>query len=95
VGLILVLATASQVLAVRLRVPALIILLPAGFIAGALTTDVNPQRLLGAAFQPQVSLAVAVILYDAGLALDVGWRWRTYAALTSPRAGRSSRPSCS
>jgi NhaP-type Na+/H+ or K+/H+ antiporter len=72
VGLILVLATASQVLAVRLRVPALIILLPAGFIAGALTTDVNPQRLLGAAFQPQVSLAVAVILYDAGLALDVG-----------------------
>jgi Kef-type K+ transport system membrane component KefB len=47
VGLILVLATASQVLAVRLRVPALIILLPAGFIAGALTTDVNPQRLLG------------------------------------------------
>ena len=72
VGLILVLATASQVLAVRLRVPALIILLPAGFIAGALTTDVNPQRLLGAAFQPLVSLAVAVILYDAGLALDVG-----------------------
>ena len=72
VGLILVLATASQVLAVRLRVPALIILLPAGFIAGALTTDVNPQRLLGAAFQPLVSLAVAVILYDAGLALDMG-----------------------
>jgi NhaP-type Na+/H+ or K+/H+ antiporter len=72
VGLIMVLAVGSQVLATRLRIPALIILLPAGFIAGALTTDVNPQRLLGAAFQPLVSLAVAVILYDAGLALDLG-----------------------
>lgn len=71
VGLILVLAVGSQVLASRLRVPALIILLPAGFTAGELTTDVNPQQLLGAAFQPLVSLAVAVILYDAGLALDL------------------------
>jgi NhaP-type Na+/H+ or K+/H+ antiporter len=37
VGLILVLAVGSQVLASRLRIPALIILLPAGFTAGALT----------------------------------------------------------
>jgi NhaP-type Na+/H+ or K+/H+ antiporter len=72
VGLIVVLAVGSQVLASRLRIPALIILLPAGFIAGALTTDVNPDRLLGAAFQPLVSLAVAVILYDSGVALE--WR---------------------
>jgi NhaP-type Na+/H+ or K+/H+ antiporter len=46
-------------------------LLPVGFTAGAITTDVNPQRLLGAAFQPLVSLAVAVILYDAGISLDL------------------------
>ena len=72
VGLILVLAVGSQVLASRLRIPALIILLPAGFVAGALTTDVNPKNLLGAAFQPLVSLAVAVILYDSGLALEWG-----------------------
>ena len=71
VGLILVLAVGSQVLASRLKIPALIILLPAGFTAGAITTDVNPQRLLGAAFQPLVSLAVAVILYDAGMSLDL------------------------
>jgi NhaP-type Na+/H+ or K+/H+ antiporter len=71
VGLILVLAVGSQVFASRLRLPAIIILLPAGFIAVALTTDVNPQRLLGAAFQPLVSLSVAVILYDAGLGLDL------------------------
>ena len=72
VGLILVIAVGSQVLASRLRIPALIILLPAGFTAGALTTDVHPQNLLGAAFQPLVSLAVAVILYDSGLALQWG-----------------------
>ena len=71
VGLILALAVGSQVLASRLRIPALIILLPAGFTAGAVTTDVDPQRLLGAAFQPLVSLAVAVILYDAGMSLDL------------------------
>ncbi len=71
VGLILVLAVGSQVLASRVRIPALIILLPAGFIAGALTSDVNPELLLGAAFQPLVSLAVAVILYDAGLGLEL------------------------
>jgi len=71
VGLILVLAVGSQVLASRLKIPALIILLPAGFTAGALTTDVNPQRLLGPAFQPLVSLAVAVILYDSGMSLDL------------------------
>ena len=72
VGLILVLAVGSQVVASRLRIPALIILLPVGFTVGALTTDVNPDRLLGAAFQPLVSLSVAVILYDSGLALQWG-----------------------
>ena len=70
-GLIVVLAVGSQLLAGRLRVPALLVLLPAGFAAGALTDDVDPQRLLGASFSPLVSLAVAVILYDAGLGLDL------------------------
>ena len=71
IGLILALAVGSQVLASRLRIPAIIVLLPAGFVAGALTTDVNPQDLLGPAFEPLVSLSVAVILYDAGLSLDM------------------------
>ncbi len=46
-------------------------MLPVGFAAGALTSDVNPDRLLGPAFQPMVSLAVAVILYDSGLGLEL------------------------
>ncbi|MFE2087740.1 cation:proton antiporter [Streptomyces sp. NPDC002596] len=72
VGLTLVLAVGSQILAGRLRIPALIVLLPVGFTAGALVDDLDPQRLLGPAFSPLVSLAVAVILYDAGLGLDLG-----------------------
>ena len=71
VSLIVVLAVGSQVLASRLCIPALIVMLPAGFIAGLLTSDVNPSRLLGPAFQPLVSLSVALILYDAGLGLDL------------------------
>jgi NhaP-type Na+/H+ or K+/H+ antiporter len=70
-GLIVFLAVGSQVLASRLRIPALIVLLPVGFAAGSLTSDVNPDKLLGSAFQPMVSLAVAVILYDAGLGLEL------------------------
>ncbi|MET7306893.1 cation:proton antiporter [Streptomyces sp. NPDC005571] len=71
VGLTLVLAVGSQILAGRLRIPALIVLLPAGFAAGALVDELDPHRLLGPAFSPLVSLAVAVILYDAGLGLDL------------------------
>ncbi|MFF4341921.1 cation:proton antiporter [Kitasatospora sp. NPDC001540] len=70
-GLTVVLAVASQLLAARLHVPAIIVLLPVGFAAGAVTDDVHPDRLLGPAFSPLVSLAVAVILYDAGLGLDL------------------------
>ena len=71
-GLIVVLAVGSQVLASRLAIPALIVLLPVGFLAGALTPDVDPVRLLGPVFQPLVTLAVSVILYDAGLGLNLG-----------------------
>src|SRR5215831_11018636 len=92
VGLILVIAVGSQVLASRLRIPALIILLPAGFIAGALTTDVNPGRLLGAAFQPLVSLAVAVLLYGSGLALQWG-KVRGSARRVVPRLLKARVPS--
>lgn len=71
IALTLVLATGSQILASRLRLPALIILLPAGFTAGALTDVVHPDKLMGQNFDALVSMAVAVILYDAGLGLNL------------------------
>jgi NhaP-type Na+/H+ or K+/H+ antiporter len=70
-GLIVVLAVGAQILALRLRIPALILLLLFGFVAGAATDVVDPVRLLGPAFQPLVSLAVGLILYDAGLGLNL------------------------
>ncbi|MFG2488696.1 cation:proton antiporter [Streptomyces virginiae] len=70
-ALTVVLATGSQILANKLRVPALIILLPVGFAVGAMTDVVHPDRLLGPDFSALVSLSVAVILYDAGLGLDL------------------------
>ncbi|WNO73048.1 cation:proton antiporter [Streptomyces sp. AM8-1-1] len=70
-ALTLVIATGSQILASKLRVPALILLLPAGFAAGALTDVIHPDRLMGQNFSVLVSLSVAVILYDAGLGLNL------------------------
>ncbi|WP_426368019.1 cation:proton antiporter [Streptomyces sp. E-08] len=70
-ALTVVLATGSQILASRLRLPALIILLPVGFAAGAMTDVIHPDNLLGPTFSDLVSLSVAVILYDAGLGLDL------------------------
>ena len=71
IALTIGLAVGSQLIGRWLRIPALIILLPVGFVAGWLTDDINPNNLVGASFQPLVSLAVAVILYDAGLGLDL------------------------
>jgi NhaP-type Na+/H+ or K+/H+ antiporter len=69
-GLVLVLAVGSQLLARPLRAPAIVVLLPAGFLAGIATDDVHPDNLLGALYQPFVSIAVGVILFEAGLRLS-------------------------
>jgi NhaP-type Na+/H+ or K+/H+ antiporter len=70
IGLVLVLAVGSQLLARTLRLPAIVVLLPVGFVAGILTKDVQPSYLLGPLFQPFVSVAVGVILFEAGLRLS-------------------------
>ncbi len=70
-GLTIVLAIGAQVLAMRLRIPLAIVLLPAGFIAGALTRDVSPKLLLGHALHPLISLGAAVLLYAAGMNVNL------------------------
>jgi NhaP-type Na+/H+ or K+/H+ antiporter len=70
-GLTVALAVGSQILADRLRMPAIVVLLPVGFVAGAFTDNIVPTNIVGSAFQPLVSLAVALILFDSGLALDL------------------------
>jgi NhaP-type Na+/H+ or K+/H+ antiporter len=70
-GLVIVLAIGCQLLAARLRIPAIVMLLPVGFAAGAITDDVNPTDLFGSTFTPLVDLGVGLILFEAGLRL----RW--------------------
>ncbi|MBB6416158.1 NhaP-type Na+/H+ or K+/H+ antiporter [Streptomyces sp. AK010] len=59
IGLVVVLAVGSLILAHQLRIPSLIVLLPVGFTAGALTDIVHPGRL-APDFTALASLAVAV-----------------------------------
>jgi NhaP-type Na+/H+ or K+/H+ antiporter len=70
-GLTVALAVGAQILAHTLRIPAIVVLLPVGFVAGALTDNVVPTNIVGPAFEPLVSLAVAVILFDSGVGLDL------------------------
>src|SRR6185295_15140939 len=70
-GLVLSLAVSAQLVAARLRLPAIVVLLPAGFLAGIATDDVDPAKLLGALYQPFVSVAVGVVLFEAGLRLSL------------------------
>jgi len=68
-GLVIVLALACRLIADRTRLPAIVLLLPVGFAAGAATNDVHPDALFGNTFQPLVDLGVGLILFEAGLRL--------------------------
>lgn len=70
-GLVFGIATACQVLAPLLRIPALILLLPAGFMLGVAAPDLRVDLILGPAFPVAVELIVAVILFQGGLDLGV------------------------
>lgn len=68
-GLTVLLAVACQILAARLRIPAIVLLLPVGFVAGSRVAGMNPLATFGDAFTPMVNLGVAIILFDGGLDL--------------------------
>jgi NhaP-type Na+/H+ or K+/H+ antiporter len=79
IGLVVVLALGCELVAARTKLPAIVLLLPTGFVAGAFTDDVHPDQLFGATFQPLVSLGVGLILFEAGLRLrfdELGGRTR-------------------
>ncbi len=61
----------AQWLSWRLRLPAILLLLLVGFLAGPVAGLIDPDRLLGDLLLPVVSLSVAVILFEGGLSLDV------------------------
>jgi NhaP-type Na+/H+ or K+/H+ antiporter len=61
---------AAQWFAWRLQLPAIVLLLVAGFVAGPATGFLNPASDFGSVYRPMVSIAVAIILFEGGLTLN-------------------------
>lgn len=66
---IIVLGIGAQWLAWRISLPAILLLLIFGFIAGPVTGLINPNQLFGNLLLPLVSVTVAIILFEGGLSL--------------------------
>jgi len=71
IALIGVLGVGAQWLAWRLRLPAIVLMLVAGIIAGPLTGMIDPEHDFGDTLGSLISVAVALILFEGGLSLDV------------------------
>ncbi len=69
-ALIGVLGAAAQWLAWRARLPAIVLLLGAGFLAGPVTGLLDPSADFGELLKPLIALAVALILFEGGLSLN-------------------------
>jgi NhaP-type Na+/H+ or K+/H+ antiporter len=65
-----VLGVGAQWVAWRLQIPAIVLMLAAGIIAGPVTGVLDPMRDLGTLMGPLISIAVAVILFEGGLTLN-------------------------
>ena len=74
---VVVLGIVAQWLAWRLRLPAILLLLLFGMLAGPVPEAVlghkllDPDLLLGKMLYPVISLSVAIILFEGGLTLNV------------------------
>lgn len=64
------LGAVAQWLAWRARLPAIVLLLAAGFVAGPLTGVLDPAEDFGDLLRPLVAMAVALILFEGGLGLN-------------------------
>lgn len=65
------LGVGAQLLAWRLRMPAIVLMLVAGIIAGPVTGFFDPVAAFGDLRGPMISVAVAIILFEGGLTLNL------------------------
>ena len=65
-----VLGVGAQWISWRLRVPAIVLMLGIGLLAGPLLGVLDPKAALGDLMAPIISIAVAVILFEGGLTLN-------------------------
>lgn len=69
--LIAVVGVCAQWLAWRLHLPSILFLLAGGVLVGPVLGLLKPEELFGPLLHPLVSLAVAVILFEGGLTLEL------------------------
>ncbi|WP_373503661.1 cation:proton antiporter [Aestuariivirga sp.] len=65
------LGVGSQWLAWRFQLPAIVLMLAAGIIAGPVTGILDPAAQFGTVLEPLIAVAVAIILFEGGLTLDL------------------------
>lgn len=65
------LGVGSQWLAWRLRMPAIVLMLAAGLIVGPGLGLFDPSRDIGVLMGPMIAIAVAIILFEGGLTLNM------------------------
>lgn len=70
VAAIVALGILSYWIAWRIHLPAILILLIVGFIAGPLTGFLDPDEIFGDVLFPLISISVAIILFEGGLSLQ-------------------------
>lgn len=61
----------AQWVAWRLELPAIVLLFAVGLIVGPGLLILEPAKTFGAGLQPMVGLAVAIVVFEGGLALDL------------------------
>ena len=66
---IVIIGTAAQWLAMRLKLPSILFLLAFGFLAGPVLHLIHPDELFGHLLFPVISLSVAIILFEGGMDL--------------------------
>lgn len=67
--LIIFFGISAQWVAWRFKIPAILLLLLTGIVAGPVTDLIQPDQLFGTLLFPIISLSVAVILFEGGLSL--------------------------
>ena len=71
IAAVVVLGILSQWIAWRFRLPAIVIMSLVGLIVGPFLNLFNPHDSFGEVFNPLISLAVAIILFEGSLSLDI------------------------
>ncbi|NOY88826.1 MAG: sodium:proton antiporter [FCB group bacterium] len=68
---IIVLGILAQWLAWRFHLPAILLLLLFGILAGPVLNILNPEAIFGEALFPLISISVAIVLFEGGMNLDI------------------------